>query len=171
MCLLHSRLGFQCSIAFDVHEWRYERNSELDLFATERGSGGQCGNLVQRASEVLYCFGQCRALQRALSRFAPQAYSLFDQASLGAVTRQQFGLVLGRVGELGFEGVGDTGVKRSPRLAQQSAISRVLHKCVLEQISRVRGNTLPKEQACLNEPVERRFEFRSGLRATAANRA
>ena len=34
---------------------------------------------------------------------------------------------------------------------------------MLEQISRVRGNTLPKEQARLNEPVEGRFEFRSWL--------
>ena len=32
-------------------------------------------------------------------------------------------------------------------------------KCVLEQIRRVRGNTLLEEQTGLNEPVERKPEF------------
>src|SRR5262249_50108233 len=67
--------------------------------------------------------------------------------------------VFGDFGELTFEGLSNTGVQLTPRFAQQSAASRVLYKCVLEQISRVRGHTLPKQQASLNDPVERRAEF------------
>ena len=68
----------------------------------------------------------------------------------------QFRLVLGNVGELAFESFGDAGVKRASRLAQQRAIGRVLHQRVLEQIRRVWRHTLPEQQTCLNEPVERR---------------
>ena len=147
-CPLRSRLGFRRSIPFDMHEWGYERDLKLDLLATQRGRGGQGRDLVERARELLYGFDQRRALQRPLSRFAPQARGLLDQPSLGAVTRQQFGLVLGNLGELAFESFGDAGVKRASRLAQQRAIGRVLHKRVLEQISRVRRHTLPEQQTC-----------------------
>ena len=54
------------------------------------------------------------------------ACGLFDLPSLGAVMRQQLRLALGRLRELAFKGFGDAGVKRAPRLPQQSAIGRVL---------------------------------------------
>ena len=97
-----------------------------------------------------------------MSRFTPQGRGLLDQTSLSEVTRQQFGLVLGNLGELAFKGFGDTSVKRASRLAQQRAIGRILHQRVLEQIRRVRWRALPKQQACLDKAVERRLEF--GLR-------
>ena len=99
-CPLHSRLGFRRRIAFDMDEWSYERDLKLDLLATQRGRGGQGRDLVEGARELLYGFNQRRALQRPLSRFAPQARSLLDQASLGAVTRQQLRLALGNLREL-----------------------------------------------------------------------
>ena len=37
-----------------------------------------------------------------------------------------------------LEDLGDAGVQRAPRFAQQRAVGSVLNKCVLEQISRVR---------------------------------
>ena len=37
----YGRLGFRGSIAFDMHKRGYERDLELDLFATQRGSGGK----------------------------------------------------------------------------------------------------------------------------------
>ena len=40
-CPLRSRLGFRRGIAFDMHEWGYERDLKLDLLATQRGRGGQ----------------------------------------------------------------------------------------------------------------------------------
>ena len=85
-------------------------------------------------------------VQRPLSRLAPQARGLLDQPGLGAVTRQQFRLALGDLGELAFEGFGDAGVKRASRLAQQRAIGRVLHQRVLEQIGRMRRRALPEQQ-------------------------
>ena len=101
--------------------------------------------------------------QRPLSSLAPQSRSLLDQSGLGAVTRQQFGLVLGNLGELALESFGDASVKRASRLAQQRAVGRVLHQRVLEQISRVRRHALPEQQTCRNETVERRLEFRFRL--------
>ena len=132
-----------------MDEWGYERDLKLDLLATQRGRGGQGRDLVEGARELLCGFDQRRALQRPLSRFAPQARGLLDQPSLGAVTRQQLRLALGNLGELAFEGFGDAGVKRASRLAQQRAIGRVLHQGVLEQIGRMRRHALPEQQTSL----------------------
>ena len=96
--------------------------------------------------KLLCGFDQRRALQRPLSRFAPQVRGLLDQPGLGAVTRQQLRLVLGDLRELAFKGFGDTGVKRASRLAQQRAIGRVLHQRMLEQIGRMRRHALPEQQ-------------------------
>ena len=102
-CPLRSRLSFRRGIAFDMDERGYERDLKLDLLAAQRGRGGQGRDLVERARELLYGLDQRRALQRPLSRFAPQARGLLDQSGLGAVTRQQFGLVFGDLGELTFK--------------------------------------------------------------------
>src|SRR5262249_27233653 len=68
-------------------------------------------------------------------------------------------LAFSNLWELALKRLGDASVQRPSRLPQQRAVGRVLHKCVLEQITRVRGQTLPEEQTCINEPVERRAEF------------
>jgi hypothetical protein len=133
-----------------MHEWGYERDLKLDLLATQRRRGGQDRDLGKRAGELCSGFNQCRALQRPPSRFAPQARGLLDQAGLGAVTRQQLGLVLGDLGELAFKRFEDTGMKRASRLTQQRALGRVLYECVLKQIVCVRWLTLSKKQTCLN---------------------
>ena len=88
-CPLHSRLGFRRGIPFDMHEWGYERDLKLDLFATQRRRGRQHRDQIKGTRQLLYRFNECRALQRPLSRFAPKARSLLDQPCLGAVTRQQ----------------------------------------------------------------------------------
>jgi hypothetical protein len=71
------------------------------------------------------------------------------------MTRQQLGLALRDLGELAFEGFGNTGVKRASRLAQQRAICRVLHQGMFEQVPRIRRQTLSEQQTSLNETVER----------------
>ena len=43
---------------------------------------------------------------------------VLDQTSFGVVTCQQFRLVVGNLAKLGFEGLGDAGVKRASRLPQ-----------------------------------------------------
>ena len=145
-CPLRSRLGFRRSIPFDMDERGYERDLKLDLLATQRRRGGQGRDLVEGARELLYGFDQRRALQRPLSRLAPQARRLLDQPGLGAVTRQQLGLVLGNLRELAFKSFGDASMKRASRLAQQRAVSRVLHQGVLEQVGRMRRYALPEQQ-------------------------
>jgi hypothetical protein len=76
------------------------------------------------------------------------------------VTREQLRLVLGNLGELVLKCFDDAGVKRTPALTQQGAVGGVLHKCVFEQIGRMWWHSLPKQQTCRHEPVERRLEFR-----------
>ena len=130
-----------------------ERDLEFDLLATQRGRSGQGRDLVECARELLRGLDQRRARQRPLSRLAPKARGLLDQASLGAMTRQQFGLVLGNVRELTFQGFGDASVKCASGLAQQRAVGRVLHQRVLEQVAGMRGHALPEQQASRNQTV------------------
>src|SRR5580700_9456728 len=95
----------------------YERDLQLDLFATQRGRGWQGRDLVEGTCELSYRFNQRRMRQRPLTRFAPQARGLLDQARISAVTRKQFGLVLGNLGELGLKRSGDTSVQRASRVS------------------------------------------------------
>ena len=81
----------------------------------------------------------------------PAAFSI--NPGFGAVTRQQFRLALGDFGELAFEGFGNAGMKRASRLAQQRAISRVLHQGMLEQVARMRRHALPEQQTGGHETV------------------
>jgi hypothetical protein len=74
-------------------------------------------------------------------------------------TRQQLRLALGDLRELALKGFGDTGVKRASRLAQQCAISRVLHQAMLEQIGRMRRHAPPEQQTSLNETIKRRTQL------------
>ena len=70
-CLRRSGLRFRRSKPFDMDEWGYDRDLELDLLATQRGRAGQRCDLVQGSAELRLCFNQRRAFQRPLSRLAP----------------------------------------------------------------------------------------------------
>ena len=139
-CPLRCRDGFRRGIAFHWIEWRYERDLKLNFFATQRGSNGQRRYLVEGTCE-LASLQRAPNFKRPLSRFAPQSRSLLDQTCLGAVTRQQLWLVLGNLGELAFKGFSNACVKRASRLAKQRAIGCILHKCMLEQVGRLRRHT------------------------------
>ena len=69
--------------------------------------------------------------------------------------RQQLGLVFGNIRELAFKDVGDASVERASRLAQQRSIGCILYQGMLEQISRVRSDTLSEEQSRCNKTVDR----------------
>ena len=90
-----------------------------------------------------------------MPRLSPKARSLLNKCRLRAVTREQLRLVLGDLRELALKGLDNAGVKRSSRFAQQRAIGRVLHQCVLEQIGRVRRHALLEQQTSSDETVER----------------
>src|SRR5215467_5722018 len=113
--------------------------------------------------ELLCGFNQRRAPRRPLSRFAPKPRGFLDLPRLGAVTRQQLGLVLGDLRELTFEGFGDPGMKRTSRLAQQRAVGRIPYQYMLEKVGRVRRTTLPAQQTSPNETVKRRSQLRLRL--------
>ena len=69
------------------------------------------------------------------------------------MTRQQFGLVLGNLGELSFQSFGNASVKCPSGFAQQRAVGRILNQCVLEQIARMRRYALAEEQTSGNKTV------------------
>src|SRR6516165_2153364 len=141
----------------------YECNLKLDFFATQGGRGDQGRGLVERTPELFRGFDQCRALCRPQSGFAPQRRGFLDLPCLGAVTRQQLGLVLRDLRELTFEGFGDPGMKRTSRLAQQRAVSRIPYQYMLEKVGRVPRATPPEQQTSPNETVERRLQLRLRL--------
>jgi hypothetical protein len=74
--------------------------------------------------------------------------------------REQLRLAFNDFRKLVFKHFGDTVVEGAARFAQQRAIGRVLHQSMLEQISRMWRDALPEQQAGLNKPVQRRFQFR-----------
>src|SRR5262249_31882746 len=152
-CPLHGRPGFRRRVAVDMEEWGYECNLKLDFFATQGGRGRQGRDLVERTPELFRGFDERRALGRPQSGFAPQRRGFLDLPCLGAVTRQQLGLILRDLGELTFEGFRDSGMKRTSRLAQQCAVSRIPYQCMLEKVGRVRRATLPEQQTSPNETV------------------
>ena len=81
----------------------YERDLELDLFATQRRSGGQGRDLGKCTRKLLYGFDERGALQRPLSRLAPKTRGILDLASLGAVSCQKLWLTLDDLRELALE--------------------------------------------------------------------
>src|SRR6185437_7934951 len=76
------------------------------------------------------------------------------------MTCNQLGLALRDFREVIFEGFSDSGMERTPRLAQQGAVSRIPHQDMLERIARVRCATLPEQQTSRNETIKRRLQLR-----------
>src|SRR5258708_24910458 len=155
-CPLNSRPGFRRRVASDMEEWGYECNLKLDFFTTQGGRWGQGCDLVERTPELFRGFDQRRALRRPQSGFAPQRRGFLDLPRLGAVTRQQLGLVLGDLRELTFEGFGDSGMKRTSRLAQQRAVSRISYQYMLEKVCRIRRVPPPEQQNNPHETIKPR---------------
>ena len=60
-----SRLGFRSGKSFEMNEWGYERDLELDLLATKRGSGGQ---LAIWPSARLSCSAASSSAERSSDR-------------------------------------------------------------------------------------------------------
>src|ERR1700745_4393773 len=116
-----------------MEEWGYECNLKLDFFATQGARGGQGRGVCERTRELFRGFEQCRALRRPQSGFAPQRRGFLDLPCLGPVTCQQLRLVLGDLRELSFEGFGNSGMKRTSRLAQPPAVRHAPSQCVLAE--------------------------------------
>src|SRR5262249_51270145 len=129
-------------------------------FATQGGRRAQSRDLVERTPELFRGFNKRRALRRPQSGLAPHRRGFLDLPRLGAVTRQQLGLGLGDLRELTFEGFGDSDMKRTSRLAQQAAVSRIPHERMLEKVCRIRRVTPPEQQTSPNETVKRRLQLR-----------
>src|ERR1700758_1605771 len=95
-----------------------------------------------------------RGLGCAVSRALPVVDGLLRHRSKRIVPRQQFGLAVANI-ELLVKNRCYAGMQLLSPLAEQGAVSNVLHQGMLEQITRVRRHPLPKQQAGLDETVER----------------
>ena len=120
----HVRRG----IPFDIDEGVYEGDLEPNLLATQSGSGGQGGDLIEGAGKLLCRFNKCRARQRPLPRFAPQERGLLDQSGFGAVTRQKFRPVLRQSRRIGAQAF-----RRCERVGRVEHPVRACHRQHLAQ--------------------------------------
>ncbi len=116
---LNGSPGFRRRVAPDMEQRGDELDLKPDLFAAQAGRAGQARDEVERAPELFRRFHQGRALRRPPTRLSPTAPPLFRYSRLGAVSRQQLGLVLGDLAKLALEGRGNSSMKLASRLAQQ----------------------------------------------------
>src|SRR5271166_1362345 len=98
-------------------------------------------------------FTVARPTNCSLSRRAPVLYRPLVQSSFRAMPCQKLWLNLNYFWEFFFQGGGNSPVELLPRAAQQRPIGRVLYKCVLEQIARMRRRSLPEQQTGFDETV------------------
>src|SRR6516165_9739461 len=91
-------------------------------------------------------FRHCRAAGGAMTGLAPKKDGFFNEPCLGVMLREEFGLAVRQLGEMGFERFGDPRVQLLARAAQQAAMRRVLHQRMLECKDSVgRGATLENQ--------------------------
>jgi hypothetical protein len=89
---LHGRLSFGSGIPFDMDERGYERDLQLDLFATQRRSAGQGLNLRQSAGELRHSLHQRRATQGLVGRLSPPLDRKIVEACQGEMVGDGLGL-------------------------------------------------------------------------------
>src|SRR5271166_5774009 len=77
-----------------------------------------------------------RARNGPLTRFAPVGHGSFDDPALGVMLGEELRLVFYYFWKIGFERVGDLRMQLPAGLAQQAAVSCVLHQRVLEGVDR-----------------------------------
>ena len=170
--LLERCFGLGRCMALGVDQRVREIDLQLDLLAAERGCAWQRRDLAKRSRELLGGFLQRRARQRPPSGLAPKSRGFLDQARLRCNDAPAVPAGFRRCRRIAFEGLGDAGVKRAPRLAQQRAVGRVLHQSMIEQIGRIRRRALPEQQTGRQRDGPAPMpSSASGLRATAASSA
>ena len=76
---------------------------------------------------------------------------------------QNLRLVQADVSKSAFESFGNARVQCASWLSQERSVGRILHQCVLEQISGIGRYALPEQQTRGNDAVECRAKDRLGL--------
>jgi len=90
---------------------------------------------------------------------APARHIFFNEAGLGIMLREEFGLVVNLLGRMGFKRLGDPRVQLLAGIAQQAAVSRILHQHVLKGVDRVRGRAALKYQLGGDKATQRRLQL------------
>ena len=89
---------------------------------------------------------------------AQKAADFSIRAGLGVMTRNQLRLARSDFRKLGFQDFRNAGVQPTSALAKKSAVGRILHQGMFEQVSRVRRYALPKQQPGPYQTVKSRLQ-------------
>src|SRR6516162_7435709 len=95
-----------------------------------------------------------KACVRLSPRLIPKHSCLLLVVCLSVMVRYQLGLRLLQLRKSFHDGSGDPRMQLAAPRAEQSAVGRVLHERVLEEVERLRRNTAAEQEPGLDEPVE-----------------
>src|SRR5262249_37471636 len=104
-----------------------------------------------------------RPMLGKVASYHPKLQRLLVQSSLCVMSGEQAGLGRRNLWEFVFERCSDAAMQLVALTTQERGVGSVLHKCMFEQVSGVRRYALSKQQTCLNEAINGRFEFRFTL--------
>ena len=82
----------------------------------------------------------------------------FDEPGIRIMLREPLGLAVHQLAIMGYERFGDPGMQLPSGAAQQRAVGRILDQGVLEQVRGLRWRSALKDQAGINEALERLLE-------------
>src|SRR5215472_14683293 len=94
-----------------------------------------------------------------MTGLAPARDRFFNEPGLGIMLREELGLAVNQLGRMGFKRLGDPRVQLLAGIAQQTAVSRILHQYVLEGVDRLRGCAALKYQLRGDKAAQRRLEL------------
>ena len=130
-----------------------ERKFELPLVTPL--AGWQRSQQIERTFDMIGRLQMGRMRRGALAGLEPLRNGPLCFGGTGQMVGQQFGPPMDEFGEVLVEYGGDAPVQFLASAAQEGAICRILHQCVLEQIRCVRHDTAAEQQPRAAEPVKR----------------
>jgi hypothetical protein len=145
--------------AFEVSQHRAQGTEKLELLSPTCGGVRQQRELFQPLFKLRGRFRPRRTGGGLPTGPAPKGDGFFDEPSLGVMLREELGLALHHLGGMGFERFGDLRVQLLPGIAQQPAVRRVLHQCVLETIDRVGRRAALEDQLGGDKASEGGLQF------------
>ena len=94
-----------------------------------------------------------------MTGLAPIGHGFFNKSGLGIMLREELWLTVYELGKIGRERSGDLRVQLLTSAAQQAAMRRVLHQCVLEGVECVGWCAALEDQLGSDEPGESGFQL------------
>jgi hypothetical protein len=135
----------------EVYQRWAQRNLQTQFPLGTRGGVRQGAEHRKPLREVRHRFQYGRAFEGTLARLLPVADGLCQQARLGMVVRQEFGLGRYGFGELGLQHLRNALVILLPCALEKRLICRILYQGMLKEVGRLGEETALVEQFGLDE--------------------